>query len=60
MDWIEFYFLFIKFPQKRHISMLEVKFFFSLVEVVHFFVIYVLNQVDRHDITNTKVQKIAD
>ena len=26
--------------KKRHISMLEVKFFFSLVEVVRFFVTY--------------------
>jgi hypothetical protein len=26
--------------KKRHISMLEVNFFFSLVEVVRFFVIY--------------------
>ena len=31
--------------KKRHISMLEVKFFFSLVEVVRFFVIYDLARI---------------
>ena len=31
--------------KKRHISMLEAKFFFSLVEVVRFFVIYDLARI---------------
>ena len=31
--------------KKRHISMLEVKFFFSLVEVARFFVIYDLARI---------------